>query len=202
MTAAPTTVEVTTTYLQIPNRAAFRPAPLERPDLSVLEAEEPSAPFYRFLYGAVGRDHRWVDRLAWSDAELEAHLGRPAVTLLGLYFRGTPVGYVELDRGPHAAEAGTQVAYFGLVPAVHGQGFGTHLLSVGVTRAFADGAARVWVHTCTLDGPWALATYRGRGFAPYKTVTEGGSPSLPPPAERPRHEGRPVNGETRSADPA
>jgi ribosomal protein S18 acetylase RimI-like enzyme len=59
--------------------------------------------------------------------------------------------------------------YFGLGPAYHGQGFGKHLLSVGVQQAFADGAERVWLHTCSLDGPYALANYQARGFVPYKT---------------------------------
>ncbi len=82
---------------------------------------------------------------------------------------GAPAGYVELDRA--SAEPGTEVAYFGIIPAFHGRGFGRHLLSVGVQRAFDDGAERVWVHTCTLDGPYALANYRARGFVEYRTTT-------------------------------
>ncbi|MCU1568825.1 MAG: hypothetical protein JWQ56_3762, partial [Pseudarthrobacter sp.] len=30
--------------------------------------------------------------------------------------------------------------------------------------------ARVWVHTCSLDGPAALANYQARGFVICKTV--------------------------------
>ena len=176
-TAAPVPDLVTTTYLHIVGRQGFRPAFVADPDLAVLHSRLPSVPFYRFLYAAVGGGYRWVDRLAWSDADLEAYLARPAVTLLVLYLEGTPVGYVELDRGPHEAEAGTQIAYFGLVPAVHGRGLGKHLLSVGVNRAFGEGAERVWVHTCTEDGPYALANYRGRGFVPYRTVVDEGPPT-------------------------
>ncbi|MGY4541959.1 hypothetical protein ACVWY0_001872 [Arthrobacter sp. UYNi723] len=29
--------------------------------------------------------------------------------------------------------------------------------------------SRVWVHTCTLDGPAALANYQSRGFVPCGT---------------------------------
>lgn len=164
------TVEVTTTYLHIPGSPAFRPSYIEHPDLAVIESTLPSPAFYRFLYSAVGRDYAWTDRLGWSDAALLSHLSRPQNTLLVLFLQGTPVGYVELDRGSNPDEPGTEVAYFGLVPAVHGRGFGKHLLSVGVARAFADGAERVWVHTCTLDGPHALANYTGRGFVPHRTV--------------------------------
>ena len=161
-------VTVTTTYLEIPSRSAFRPATLGSSDLLLLEAREALPAFYRFLYDAVGRDYEWTARLHWSDAELQTYLERPSVTLLVLYYHGTPAGYVELDTA--SSEPGTEVAYFGIIPAFHGRGFGKHLLSAGVQRAFDDGAERVWVHTCTLDGPYALANYRARGFVEYKTT--------------------------------
>lgn len=162
-------VPVTTTYLHIPARAQFRPALIADPDLLILEAREPFVAFYRFLYDAVGREYAWIDRLLWSDAQFREYLARPTTTVLVLYFRGIPVGYIELD----AAEGPTtEIAYFGLMPTVHGRGFGKHLLSVGVRRAFDDGAERVWLHTCTLDGPHAIANYMARGFIPYKTTTQ------------------------------
>ena len=59
--------------------------------------------------------------------------------------------------------------YFGLMPPFQGRGLGKHLLSAGVVHAYDDGAQRIWLHTCTLDGPYALANYQARGFVPYKT---------------------------------
>ena len=164
-------VTVATTYLHLPERAAFRPAFSTDPDLLVLEAREALPAFYRFLYGTVGRNFHWTDRLGWSDEQLLAYLGRPEVTLLPLYVRGTPAGYIELDRASDPEESGTEIVYFGLFPTFHGRGLGKHLLSVGVQRAFDDGAARVWLHTCSLDGPHALANYQARGFVLYKTET-------------------------------
>ncbi len=163
------TMAVTTTFLELPSRTAFRPALLDDPDLLILEAREPLPGFYRFLYDAVGRDYAWTDRLAWSDAELLRYLQSPGMTLLVLYSRGTPAGYIELNAS--AAEPGTEIVYFGLIPAFHGRGWGKHLLSAGVQRAYDDGAERVWLHTCTLDGPHALANYHARGFVAYKSTT-------------------------------
>jgi len=166
-------VEVTTTYLQLNAPDQLRAAMLDDADLLVLEAHQPSVAFYRFLYDAVGRDFTWTERLRWSDERLAAHLLRPEVALLVFYVRGNPAGYIELDAAPEeAGETGTEIAYFGLFPAFHGRGLGKYLLSLGVARAFADGASRVWLHTCTLDGPHALANYQARGFVPYKTTTE------------------------------
>ncbi len=173
------TVTVTTTYVHIPTPADFRPATIDNLDLTIVQSREPSVAFYRFLYDAVGREFVWVNRLAWTDARLHAYLARPTTTMLVLYLRGTPVGYVELDAAPE--ELGTEVACFGLVPSVHGRGFGKHLLSVGVQRVFDDGAARVWLHTCTLDGPHALANYMARGFVPYKTTTHEEAIRVEPP---------------------
>lgn len=164
-----TVVTVTTTYLHIPQRAYFRPAFTEQADTLILEAHNPLPSFYRFLYAAVGREYHWIDRNAWTDAQLEQHLSRPTTTLHVLYVGGTPAGYIELNAA--ADEPGTEVAYFGLIPAFHGRGLGKHLLSAGVQRAFDDGATRVWVHTCSLDGPHALANYQARGFVPYHITT-------------------------------
>jgi len=162
-------VTVTTTYLELRDRAAFRPALSAAPGLQLIEAQEPLPEFYRFLYGTAGRDHFWIDRHSWSDDQLRAYLAQPNITVLVLYVRGTPAGYIELNSASH--EPGTEVAYFGLFPLFHGRGLGKHLLALGVQRAYHDGAARVWLHTCTLDGPHALANYQARGFVAYKTTT-------------------------------
>ena len=170
MSTPATPVTVTTTYVELVARDRFRPAFLADPDLAVIPAREPSPDFYRFLYATAGRDYAWTDRSAWTDAQLLAYLSRPAVAVVPLYLRGTPVGYVELNAD--ADEPGTEIAYLGVFPPYHGRGFGKHLLSVGVARAFDAGATRVWLHTCSLDGPHALANYLARGFVVYRTETE------------------------------
>jgi len=77
--------------------------------------------------------------------------------------RGTPAGYFELERDGDAVE----IVSFGLLPAFIGRGLGKRLLDAAARRAWALGPQRVWVHTCSLDGPAALANYRGRGFEIY-----------------------------------
>ncbi len=82
-----------------------------------------------------------------------------------LYVSGTTAGYIELEVQP---DDNVEVAYFGLLPRFIGMRLGGYLLSVGVDRGWAQGARRVWVHTCSLDGPNALANYRARGFQVYE----------------------------------
>jgi hypothetical protein len=44
---------------------------------------------------------------------------------------------------------------------------------------------RVWVHTCTLDGPTALRNYEARGFRVYDTVEEEQEVAEVPPGPWP-----------------
>jgi GNAT superfamily N-acetyltransferase len=64
-----------------------------------------------------------------------------------------------------------EIVYFGLLPRFIGRGLGGPLLSRAVERGFERGASRVWVHTCSLDHPRALAAYRARGFRLFRTET-------------------------------
>lgn len=161
---------VITTYLEIPSYAHFRPAYIEDKDLSIMKAEIPLPDFYRFLYGTVGRDYQWFDRLPWTDEQLSTYLASPSVSIWVAYYRGTPAGFLEIER--EAEEPGTEIVYFGLIPAFHGRGLGKHFLSFGVQQAWNENPERVWLHTCSLDGPHALDNYQKRGFQIYKRVTE------------------------------
>ena len=162
-------INVTITYLELPSNDHLRPAILTDPDLTVIPAREPYPTFYRFLYAAVGEEVRWYKRLQWPEDRLYAHLARPALTILVLYWRGVPAGFLELDA--EGAEPGTEIGQFGIIPRFQGSGLGKHLLTVGVQYAFAQGASRVWLHTDTLDGPHALANYLARGFQIYRRQT-------------------------------
>lgn len=152
------------TYLEMTERAQFRPAFVQADGFRILPLAAPEVEFYRSLYRAVGAQWRWRDRLIMPDAELQAALAQPGTTVYVLYDGADPAGYVELVREGQEVE----IAYFGLFPAYLGRGLGKHLLSYGIERAWAGATARVWLHTCNLDGPYALENYVKRGFRIYK----------------------------------
>jgi len=154
-------VEVTTWSLQMTDPGELRRAPKPDLDLALTRARRPSPELSRFLYTAVGGNWYWIDRLAWTYEQWLDWQSRPGVETWVAYVEGTPAGYFELD----ASSAGqVELAYFGLLPAFVGQGLGGWLLSEALGRAWALGPDRVWVHTCTLDGPHALANYQARGM--------------------------------------
>jgi GNAT superfamily N-acetyltransferase len=162
--------EVRTTYLEMTDRSALRPARLVPPDLLLLRAGIPSPELGRFLYTAVGGDWYWRERLGWSYARWLAWLERAEVETWVGYEQGTPAGYFELEAQPDGA---VELTYFGLIPGFAGRGLGGYLLTQAVDRAWVlqPGVRRVWVHTCTLDHARALPNYLARGFRIFKEET-------------------------------
>jgi GNAT superfamily N-acetyltransferase len=164
--AMPTEVE--RTYLEMTSRAAPRGAVARGPDVRVERLTSCPPSFYRYLYAEVGRNWRWTDRLAWKDDEIRAHLAQTGVTVDVMYVEGAPAGYVELARHD---DGSCEIAYFGLLPEFFGRGLGRVLLEHAIDSAWETGTNRVWLHTCTLDGPAALPNYLARGFRPYRRET-------------------------------
>src|SRR5205814_1353389 len=119
-----------------------------------------------FLYAAVGYRWMWYSRLPWDHAQWLAYLDRPELETWVGYVSGSPAGYFELER---QSDDNVELAYFGLLPRFIGQGLGAELLTAAIERAWKMGAARVWVHTCSLDHPQALANYQARGFRVFRT---------------------------------
>ncbi|NUK92770.1 GNAT family N-acetyltransferase [Streptomyces lunaelactis] len=188
-------ITVTTWPLEQTSPADLRPAAAPGGDLRIVRAEVPSPEFSRFLYTAVGGDIRWTDRLGMTYAQWEKMLARPGTETWVAYEKGTPAGYVELEA---QGEGSVEIAYFGLIPAFRGRRIGGHLLSYGVARAWdlaerrpgLTPTKRVWLHTCSKDGPHAMDNYLRRGFTLFDTkVTE--EPEVAAPGPWPGAEARP-----------
>ncbi|HTF51270.1 MAG TPA: GNAT family N-acetyltransferase [Pseudonocardia sp.] len=198
-------VPVTTTYLWQLSPTDLKPASTPARHANVTQVEELAPEFARFLYTAVGGDWYWTDRLDWNLARWTEWLRRPGSEHWVAWIDGAPVGYVELAISPapdssnpdllDAGSAGThvEIAYFGLLPRFVGRGLGGQLLTEGVRRAWTlhervPGCApveRLWLHTCTLDGPQALRNYLARGFQVFRTDTQDEQVGPKPPGPWP-----------------
>jgi GNAT superfamily N-acetyltransferase len=178
------TVEVKRTYLEMARPEDLRPAGSGDPRARIERAIDPPPSFYRYLYREVGRPWHWVDRLGWTDEDARSHLARPGVRLWVMYLEGSPAGYFELQSHD---DGSVEIAYLGLLPERVGRGLGKLLMTAAVEEAWRAGANRVWVHTCTLDHPSALAAYVARGFRPFKE--EIYTATLPAPAPAPAPSG-------------
>src|SRR2546423_3945575 len=158
--------EVTRTYLEMRERSDLRPALLDDPLIRIEVQRDCSVELFRQLYVEVGRNYHWIDRLPWTDEDIRAHLARPEVSIWLMTYDGETAGYFELRK---CDDGSTEIAYFGLMPQFIGRRLGRHLLTGATQQAWADGANRVWLHTCTLDDPAALPNYLKRGFRPFKS---------------------------------
>jgi GNAT superfamily N-acetyltransferase len=147
--------EVVTTYLELNDPAAVRPA---RTQVAPRRVDPPDGTINRRFYRAVGARHRWTDHRDKDAGWWQAHAETVETWVLE-----PEAGYYEL----HAVKNDVEIAYFGLLPAFQGRGLGGALLEHALRRGFELGG-RVWVHTCTLDGPFALANYRARGLVSYR----------------------------------
>jgi prephenate dehydrogenase len=171
------TVPAVRTYLE---QAARPVAPAGWPDAGWRLERMRSCPavFYRFLYREVGRPWHWIDRLPWPDERIRAHVDSPAIELWLLTHETVPAGFAELER---AADGSVEIVYFGLLPDFIGRRVGRAFLAAVLDRAWEGATTRVWVHTCTLDHPRALATYLDGGFVavreePYTARLESATP--------------------------
>ncbi|HWO88126.1 MAG TPA: GNAT family N-acetyltransferase [Gemmatimonadales bacterium] len=162
-----TKIEVTRTYLELKGLDQLRPAKIEDdPLIRLARVPAPSVALIQRLYREVGADYHWVDRWTWTAKQWEDWVQRPGYGLWVLSYDGDVAGFFELKWD----EAGAvEIELIGLVTRFHGRGLGGHLLTAAVEIAFAIGANRVWLHTCTLDHPAALPNYLARGFTPFRT---------------------------------
>ena len=173
-------VRVVRTYLEMTSPASLKPALNDLPSLHIAAVPRGDVALFRQLYGAVGGPYHWRDRNAMSDDALRHRLESPDVELWALFDDGVPAGFFELERH---SDRSVEIVYFGLVGRVFGRGLGKHLLTSAARAAWAMGAERVWLHTCTLDSPSALPNYLARGFDPVRTETyDADLPDGPVPA--------------------
>ena len=162
----PGKVAAIVTYLEMRGRPARQG--VDRPELS-LEPLGADLTRYRALYRRVGERWLWFSRLVMPDAALVAILSDPEVQAFALTDGARELGLLELD---FRSAGECELAFLGLVPEAIGSGLGRFLIEAGIERAFARPITRLWVHTCTLDHPGAVAFYMRAGFRPYRRAIE------------------------------
>lgn len=124
---------------------------------------------YRQIFRAVGSDLLWFSRMLMPDDRLAEILNNPQIDSFVLRRSSQAIGLLELNFD-HPTDC--ELAFFGLVPGLVGQGLGRALMDQALQRAWARGIARLWVHTCSFDSPQALPFYIRSGFVVYQRMVE------------------------------
>jgi GNAT superfamily N-acetyltransferase len=103
------------------------------------------------------------------DAGLAAIVQSPLLEVHALVHEDGDEGLVELDF----RDAGQcEIVSFGVTAKLIGSGAGRWLMNRTLELAWSHPVGRVWVHTCTLDHPAALAFYQRSGFRPFRRQIE------------------------------
>jgi GNAT superfamily N-acetyltransferase len=133
------------------------------------KVETPGLDWFRDLYRRVGEKWLWLSRAGMPDAELLAIIQSPLVGVYALAQDGHDEGLVELDfRVPGECE----IVSFGVTEKLIGSGAGSWMMNRTLELAWSPQVTRVWLHTCTLDHPAALAFYQRAGFRPFRRQIE------------------------------
>jgi GNAT superfamily N-acetyltransferase len=155
------------THLEMTDRPALPPDPPGA--WSLRRVEKPELDWYRDLYRRVGEEWLWFSRTQVADAELAAIIRAPLVEVFALVHDGRDEGLLELDfRNPGQCE----IVFFGVTAKLIGSGAGRWLMNCTLELAWSRPITRLWVHTCTLDHPSALAFYQRAGFRPFRRQVE------------------------------
>ena len=121
----------------------------------------------KFFYKNIGRKHKWVDRLTWSEEKWINYVSSENVKTYSFKFKNDLVGFFELIF--HLEKKEVEIAYFGILEEYQNKKLGSYLLSEAIKKSFENKVNRVWVHTCSLDHKNALSNYISRGMKIFKT---------------------------------
>src|SRR2546426_10058585 len=74
-------MQATRTYLELKDRNQFKAGFGDFPDIAIASAPQPQPELYRMCYRTVGEAFHWRGPWGWTDEEIAAALGDPAVQL-------------------------------------------------------------------------------------------------------------------------
>ena len=121
----------------------------------------------KFFYKNVGKKHKWIDRLIWTETQWIDYVSNKNVKTYVFKFKDNLAGFFELIS--HGEKKEVEIAYFGLLEEFQNKKLGSYLLYQAIQKSFKGNIIRVWVHTCSLDHKNALNNYIARGMKIFKT---------------------------------
>jgi ribosomal protein S18 acetylase RimI-like enzyme len=163
------TEEVKRNYLEINSLQDLNEGIKPSDDYSLSLIDPINFQLNKFFYKTIGKNHKWVDRLSWSEEKWINYVSSKNVQSFVLKNKDDLVGFFELIFHPEKYE--TEIAYFGILVEYQNKKIGSFLLSEAIKKSFLNNSKRVWLHTCSLDHKNALNNYISRGMKIFKFET-------------------------------
>ena len=161
------TEEVQRNYLEINSIQNLNKVIEPNGDYSLNLLEPINFQLNKFFYKNVGKKHKWIDRLIWTETQWIDYVSNKNVKTYVFKFKNDLAGFFELIS--HDEKKEVEIAYFGLLEEFQNKKLGSYLLSQAIQKSFKENIKRVWVHTCSLDHKNALNNYIARGMKIFKT---------------------------------
>ena len=161
------TEEVQRNYLEIRSIQDLIEVVKPTNDYSLNLLEPTNFQLNKFFYKNIGKKHKWIDRLVWTDIQWINYVSNKKVKTYILKYLDDLVGFFELII--HCDQKETEIAYLGILEEYQNKKLGSYLLSEAIKNSFTLDINRVWVHTCSLDHKNALNNYISRGMNIFKT---------------------------------
>ena len=161
------TEEVKRNYLEINSLQDLKEGNKPSEDYSLSLINPINFQLNKFFYKNIGKNHKWVDRLTWSEEKWINYVSNESVRSYVFKFKDDLVGFFELIL--HQEKNEIEIAYFGILKEYQNKKLGSYLLSEAIKKSFENKVNRVWVHTCSLDHKNALNNYISRGMKIFKT---------------------------------
>ncbi len=161
------TEEVKRNYLEIFSLKDLKEGNKPSEDYSLSLINPINFQLNKFFYKNIGKNHKWVDRLAWSEEKWITYVSSENVKTFVFKFKDDLAGFFELIL--HQEKNEIEIAYFGILKEYQNKKLGSYLLSEAIKKSFENKVNRVWVHTCSLDHKNALNNYISRGMKIFKT---------------------------------
>ena len=159
-------IKVERNYLEINSLKDLKTLKSHPDDCSIHFSDPADFQINKFFYKQIGKQHRWTDRLAWTDKQWIQYISDPKIKTYILKKKNDFAGYFELIF--HKDRKETEIAYLGLLEEYQNKKLGSYLLSSAIKNSFSEKIDRVWVHTCSLDHKNALNNYIARGMRIFK----------------------------------
>jgi len=163
------TLEVKRSYLEMVSLEDLKESTETWLDYSLNLLDPIDFQLNKFFYKNVGKDHKWIDRLVWSDNQWIDYVSNKNLRTFIFKKKDDLVGFFELIFNPEKKDI--EIAYFGLLEEYRNKKLGSYLLSQAIKKSFENNIKRVWLHTCSLDHKNALNNYIARGMKIFKTET-------------------------------
>jgi len=161
------TEEIKRNYLEIKSLKDLNEGNSRPVDFTLILLDPINFQLNKFFYKHIGKKHKWVDRLIWSEQQWIDYVSSEKVKTYVLKTKEELVGFFELIF--HFEKKEVEIAYFGILEEYQNKKLGSFLLSEAIKKSFGKDINRVWLHTCSLDHKNALNNYIARGMKIFKS---------------------------------